>query len=235
MMNNTWIALQSIPSGGGTLLYEDSGDDQGHWQALIREFGLECRIVEPLRVEIFVLPQGDGVLFRGRLTGRVALPCDRCASDSIVAVNHAFDSFEAYPVETPLKPGEASRSEKSGRRNKHQGKRQEKHQGKHQAKREEPENPDAAMFDAALFDAVDDAVIRNAAHGGGIEINPVALAWEEFSLALPIKPLCSNECKGLCPECGSDRNTEPCSCVTKKGDPRLAALRGLMVNRSDKE
>jgi hypothetical protein len=45
--------------------------------------------------------------------------------------------------------------------------------------------------------------------------------------ALPLKPLCREECKGLCPSCGADLNKGPCSCKGKKGDPRLAALKKL--------
>ena len=42
-------------------------------------------------------------------------------------------------------------------------------------------------------------------------------------LALPLAPLCSEECRGICPECGANRNLEQCSCVPE-GDPRWSAL-----------
>lgn len=200
-MKNTWIALQSIPTGGSTLTL----DDQTLWETPIKEFSLDCRVLEPLKAEVFVLPQGDGVLFRGRITGKVALPCDRCADDSEVAIDHRFDSFEPYPVETlPIRNAAAAGK---GRR----------------------DEPNDTVDD--FFAGVDEAVIRNAAHGGGIEINPAALLWEEFSLALPVKPLCGDGCKGLCPVCGKNRNTDPCSCAVNEGDPRLAALRGLTVKK----
>ncbi|MDR2573479.1 MAG: DUF177 domain-containing protein [Desulfovibrio sp.] len=77
----------------------------------------------------------------------------------------------------------------------------------------------------------DASVIRLAAHGKGIEINPSALAWEEFSLALPLKPLCSRDCKGLCPFCGCDRNTDDCSCGAGRADPRLSVLQGLVIHK----
>lgn len=77
----------------------------------------------------------------------------------------------------------------------------------------------------------DEAVIRPAEKGNGLEINPLAYAWEELSLALPIKPLCKPDCKGLCPTCGCNKNTETCSCEEKQGDPRLAVLRGLKLPR----
>ena len=43
-------------------------------------------------------------------------------------------------------------------------------------------------------------------------------------LAIPIKPLCSEKCQGLCPECGQNLNDNECDCDTEKFDPRLAEL-----------
>ncbi|MDR2850516.1 MAG: DUF177 domain-containing protein [Desulfovibrio sp.] len=59
-----------------------------------------------------------------------------------------------------------------------------------------------------------------------------AVCWEEFVLALPVTPLCSVNCKGLCPTCGVNLNTETCSCRSDDGDPRLAALRGLVLHNA---
>ena len=55
-----------------------------------------------------------------------------------------------------------------------------------------------------------------------------ALMAEQFQLALPMKPLCTDACKGLCPECGVNLNTTTCDCAPKWEDPRLAALKGLL-------
>src|SRR3954462_4200779 len=54
------------------------------------------------------------------------------------------------------------------------------------------------------------------------------LMREQFVLALPMKPLCSETCKGLCPECGTNLNKETCDCNPTWTDPRLAALEGLI-------
>lgn len=61
-----------------------------------------------------------------------------------------------------------------------------------------------------------------------------ALCWEEFALALPVKPLCRDDCKGLCPTCGANLNEGSCGCVSDEGDPRLAVLRTLKVQKSKK-
>jgi uncharacterized protein len=66
----------------------------------------------------------------------------------------------------------------------------------------------------------------------GPEINLAALLWEEFSLSLPVHPLCREGCAGLCPICGKNLNEGACACVRDQGDPRLAALRGLTLNPS---
>jgi uncharacterized protein len=57
------------------------------------------------------------------------------------------------------------------------------------------------------------------------------LLREQFYLALPMKPLCTEGCLGLCPECGANRNTAPCACRSTWEDPRLAPLKQL-VDRS---
>lgn len=55
-----------------------------------------------------------------------------------------------------------------------------------------------------------------------------ALFREEFVLAIPYAPLCREDCKGLCPQCGIDRNSATCTCE-KPLDPRLAPLKGLKL------
>ena len=53
------------------------------------------------------------------------------------------------------------------------------------------------------------------------------LVENETTLALPMKPLCREDCRGLCPVCGGNRNVAPCACPERAPDPRLAALRDL--------
>ena len=51
---------------------------------------------------------------------------------------------------------------------------------------------------------------------------------EQLQLASPMKPLCSENCLGLCPVCGADRNATACGCDAAWRDPRLDALRTLL-------
>jgi len=50
---------------------------------------------------------------------------------------------------------------------------------------------------------------------------------EQVLMAIPMKPLCREECRGLCPECGADWNAGDCACEKTKVDPRLEVLKGL--------
>ncbi|HWN67736.1 MAG TPA: DUF177 domain-containing protein [Haliangium sp.] len=57
----------------------------------------------------------------------------------------------------------------------------------------------------------------------GEEIDLTPLFRDQVVLAVPFAPLCSEDCKGLCPQCGVDRNLETCDCKPPV-DPRWAAL-----------
>jgi len=57
------------------------------------------------------------------------------------------------------------------------------------------------------------------------------LMQEQCYLAVPMKPLCTDDCRGLCPVCGTNFNTGSCQCQPAWTDPRLAVLEQL---RKDK-
>ena len=48
---------------------------------------------------------------------------------------------------------------------------------------------------------------------------------EQVLLSLPMRSVCRPDCKGLCPQCGINRNRETCNCSAPTGDPRWAALK----------
>jgi uncharacterized protein len=54
-----------------------------------------------------------------------------------------------------------------------------------------------------------------------------SLLRSETDLALPMKPLCRADCRGLCPACGGNRNATDCGCGSRPADPRLAPLEAL--------
>jgi uncharacterized protein len=53
------------------------------------------------------------------------------------------------------------------------------------------------------------------------------LAAEQVQLAIPMKPLCDENCLGLCPTCGVNRNRESCQCDASVVDERWGALAGI--------
>ncbi|MSO55411.1 MAG: DUF177 domain-containing protein [Acidobacteria bacterium] len=56
------------------------------------------------------------------------------------------------------------------------------------------------------------------------------LIMEQIHLALPMKPLCVEACRGLCPQCGTNLNTGSCGCTQEWIDPRLEALKKLKTS-----
>lgn len=50
------------------------------------------------------------------------------------------------------------------------------------------------------------------------------IVCEQILLNVPMKPLCQDKCKGLCPYCGKNRNHDHCGCEIIMADPRLASL-----------
>jgi DUF177 domain-containing protein len=61
--------------------------------------------------------------------------------------------------------------------------------------------------------------------GEGIELNDVLN--EYVLLALPMQRLCREDCKGICPECGQNRNQKQCGCRAELVDDRWAALKRI--------
>lgn len=61
--------------------------------------------------------------------------------------------------------------------------------------------------------------------GQGLELNDIL--HEQVVLALPLQRLCREDCLGICPACGQNRNLTPCQCAEAKVDERWAALRNI--------
>ena len=177
-MTERWLDITDIPAEGSEFVV----DDQELWAEGIREFKLEFAPVKPLSATFTVIPELRGALVRGKLTGAVSAPCDRCAADVPVNIDQSFDLFEEEQL-----PG---------------------------------------------ADVLEPTLVRR--KGRRLELDVGGMLWEEFLLALPVKPLCGDSCKGLCPSCGQDLNAGPCGCGGADLDPRLAALRGLTIVKKDK-
>jgi uncharacterized protein len=78
-----------------------------------------------------------------------------------------------------------------------------------------PRDCEIGEDEAALFYATD----------GKADLREIAA--EQVLLNLPLKPVCSDSCRGLCPTCGADRNRIECGCRAADADPRLEPLADL--------
>lgn len=70
----------------------------------------------------------------------------------------------------------------------------------------------------------------------GPELDLWPILMEQIQLNVPMRPLCREDCAGLCPVCGADLNAGDCGCRRETVDPRwagLAALRDTLPSGSD--
>ncbi len=70
--------------------------------------------------------------------------------------------------------------------------------------------------------------VENLIYYEGDDVYLEELVISTILLSLPMKSLCDEGCKGLCPVCGTDLNKEQCDCEDNDIDPRLAKLKELL-------
>ena len=173
-MNKNLIPVASIPSTGKdfTLNYPDILNEE------LKEFHMDCNIFDTCTVFINVLPTKEGCLIKGNLHGKITIPCNRCAEETIQSLDSQFTDLIAFP---------------------------------------------------------DDDTNENSGHifndSGTMFLNLSSICWEEFVLAIPVSPLCKEDCKGLCNQCGTNLNENQCSCKKESYDSRFAILRNLSLQK----
>jgi uncharacterized protein len=62
----------------------------------------------------------------------------------------------------------------------------------------------------------------------GEELDLKELVREQIVLSIQMKPLCDENCRGICAQCGTDLNTGTCNCGTGRIDSRLEVLKKLL-------
>ena len=69
----------------------------------------------------------------------------------------------------------------------------------------------------------------------GDEIDPLAFIKEQLLISVPMVPLHSQDCKGLCAACGTDLNSNTCECRNEKGDDfgAFSVLKDLFKNKKE--
>ena len=90
----------------------------------------------------------------------------------------------------------------------------------------------AASAETAVEHEVQEDDLETSYYREGI-IDLAELVREQLYLALPMKPLCQETCRGLCPECGTNLNASICACTPIWEDPRLAPLKALARKQTD--
>ena len=75
------------------------------------------------------------------------------------------------------------------------------------------------------FDFSEEEELRDFMEGFQLDVD--SLLYDEITINWPVKILCREDCKGLCPVCGHDLNEGDCGCDTFVPDPRMAALKDI--------
>lgn len=62
------------------------------------------------------------------------------------------------------------------------------------------------------------------------KVNLLEYVWDQILSSVPMKNLCNENCKGLCPACGIDLNKDTCKCEIETGNLQFQKLRELSLN-----
>jgi len=195
----------------------------------------KLRQASPLRasgtVELVTGSLGE-IRVRGHVQVRMQTECDRCLEPAEFPVDSGFELY--------YRPVAEGSFEVNANNAAHRGQRPEARTAAHAVRAGVSANkaarrgrrPEAAM--AARPVRVEEKAIDAGEaemgfyEGDGLELNDVLR--EFVLLALPMQRLCSENCKGICPECGQNRNHNECRCQTAAVDDRWAALKELRKN-----
>ncbi len=91
--------------------------------------------------------------------------------------------------------------------------------------------PDAETGGAEAQEKEIEASETGLIHFRGEEIDLTEAVQEQVILALPLRALCRQDCKGLCAGCGADLNHGACSCAPSVHNGPFAALRGIKLDK----
>ncbi len=144
---------------------------------------------------------------KGDVQVRLQSECDRCLEPTAFPVDSSFELYYRPVAEGYIDVG----ANNAARR----GRRPEKTVAP-RAVRVEEKALDAGEAEMGFYE------------GDGLELNDVLR--EFVLLALPMQKLCDENCKGICPVCGQNRNQNECRCQTSAGDDRWAALKEIRKN-----
>lgn len=157
----------------------------------------------PIEVEGRALWTGETVLVEGRASAVATFICSRCLGEFRRRLSADF-SREFRQVRQV--PGEEP--------------------GRSAGVREEAGVPAAEAYDDQ--DVEDGPVAEEPLPYQDQTIDLAFPAWEALVLELPMKPVCDEACRGLCPVCGANLNERTCGCEAERADARFLSLKKLL-------
>jgi uncharacterized protein len=158
------------------------------------------------KVELVTGSLGE-IQVKGQVRVRMQAECDRCLEPAGFPIDSSFELYYR-PVSEGYLGVNANNAVRRGRR---------------------PEAAIAARAVRVEEKAIDAGEAEMGFYeGDGLELNDVLR--EFVLLALPMQKLCNENCKGICPVCGQNRNQNECRCRIEAGDNRWAALKELRKN-----
>ena len=175
--------------------------------------------------------EGKSFFVQGTIQGQVSVACSRCVT--AVPIHVAEDvrvtylpAAEVAPEDDPdASPATLARAAKRAAKTEKADAARAARGKPAKAKDDQGKDGKDDADDLGLELATDDLDVYPYT-GDVIDLEP--LVREQFVLAVPYAPLCKDDCLGLCPQCGVDRNLTACECE-KPIDPRFAALQGLKL------
>ncbi|MFW6305937.1 MAG: YceD family protein [Bacillota bacterium] len=88
-------------------------------------------------------------------------------------------------------------------------------------------------FEYEISIDLNEEILKNELDDTQVDLNDIFI--ENIILSLPMKHLCSEECKGLCTVCGQNLNKKECDCENDLVDPRLEKLKEFYKKDKDEE
>lgn len=162
-------------------------------------------------VELVMTIRKDDDLFRlvGQIRGTLEMACSRCLEPFTFTLDPSFD-LRYLPQHLNMSGGAPDDGDDDDRK----------------AQDDEDDDDGGRVGGEVGGDDLTTSFYRDD------QIDLLQMVREQIFLAIPMKPLHSDACKGLCPNCGANLNETTCECRTDWVDPRLAPL--LNLKRPDR-
>ena len=162
-------------------------------------------------LDVDLYADGTNVFATGSIEGHVRVACGRCVGPADVefAERLQVTFLPKHEMERNVAAAEADKADKAEKADKK----------KKDAGAGAPDDDEGVQLEEEDLDLYPYV-------GEAIDLEP--LVREQVIRAVPYAPLCKEDCKGLCAQCGADLNQGPCRCE-KPIDPRFEALKGLKL------